>query len=62
MDSLARRILGFVVIGAMTLIQLPQRLLSPMKSVDAKDVMLRAENCSTADRCEIIKSSKGKEA
>ena len=61
MDSFARRVLGFFVIGVMTLIQLPQRVLFPMKSVGAEDVMLRAENCLTRE-CGLEKSSKNKEA
>jgi hypothetical protein len=61
MDSITKRVLGFFVIGAMVLIQLPQRLLFPMKSIDAEEVMRSAENCSTQD-CGIEKSSKNKEA
>ena len=61
MDSITKRVLGFFVIGAMVLIQLPQRLLFPMKSIDAEEVMRSAENCLTRD-CGLEKSSKNKEA
>jgi hypothetical protein len=51
MDSITKRVLGFFVIGAMVLIQLPQRLLFPMKSIDAEEVMRSAENCDTFGNC-----------